>query len=68
MTTAPERAVLERRWEQATELPLMIAAIVFLAVYAVPILNPDLPTWLLDLCRSLSWITWGSLPLTSSSG
>jgi voltage-gated potassium channel len=37
----------------------MIAAIVFLAAYAVPILAPDLPTWLLDLCRSLSCITWG---------
>jgi voltage-gated potassium channel len=37
----------------------MIAAVVFLAVYAVPIRDPDLPSWLLDLCRSLSWITWG---------
>ena len=36
-----------------------IAAVVFLAAYAVPILHPDLPSWLLDLCRSLSWITWG---------
>ena len=25
----------------------------------MPILHPDLPSWLLDLCRSLSWITWG---------
>ena len=32
------------RWERATEWPLMIAAIVFLATYAVPILDPDLPT------------------------
>ena len=37
----------------------MIAAVVFLAAYAVPILNPDLPSWLLDSCRSLSWVTWG---------
>jgi voltage-gated potassium channel len=36
----------------------MIAAIVFLAAYAVPILNPDLPAPLLDLCRWLSWIAW----------
>jgi hypothetical protein len=42
-TTAAERAVLRRRWEQATEWPLMIAALVFLAAYAVPILNSDLP-------------------------
>ena len=57
--TAVERAVLMRRWERASELPLMIAAVVFLAAYAVPIVHPDLPRWLLDLCRSLSWITWG---------
>jgi voltage-gated potassium channel len=37
----------------------MIAALVFLAAYAVPILYPGFPTWLLDLCRSLSWISWG---------
>ena len=57
--TAAERAVLGRRWERVTEWPLMIAAVVFLAAYAVPILNPDLPSWLLDSCRSLSWVTWG---------
>ena len=57
--TAAERAVLMRRWERASEWPLMVAAVVFLAAYAVPILDPDLSSWLLDLCRSLSWITWG---------
>jgi hypothetical protein len=57
--TDAERAQLVRRWERATEWPLMVAAVVFLAAYAVPILDPDLPSWLLDLCRSLSWITWG---------
>jgi voltage-gated potassium channel len=58
-TTAAERAMLGRRWERATDWPLMIAAVVFLAAYAVPVLGPDLPTWLLGLCQSLSWITWG---------
>jgi hypothetical protein len=53
------RAVFSRRWERATDWPLMVAAVVFLAAYAVPILAPDLPGWLLDLCRWLSWITWG---------
>jgi voltage-gated potassium channel len=56
---ATERAALRRRWEKATNWPLMVAAVIFLAAYAVPVLNPDLPTWLLDLCRWLSWITWG---------
>jgi voltage-gated potassium channel len=54
-----DRAVLSRRWQRATDWPLMLAAVVFLAAYAVPILAPDLPSWLLDLCRWLSWITWG---------
>jgi voltage-gated potassium channel len=58
-TTAAERVVLVRRWERASGWPLMIAAVVFLAAYAVPILHPDLPSWLLGLCSSLSWITWG---------
>jgi voltage-gated potassium channel len=57
-TTAAETAVLVRRWERASEWPLMIAAVIFLTAYAVPILHPDLPSWLLDLCSSLSWITW----------
>jgi hypothetical protein len=59
-TTAAERAVLGRRWAQMTEWQLMIAAVVFLAAYAVPILNPDLPSWLLNSCRSLSWVTWAT--------
>jgi voltage-gated potassium channel len=57
-TTAAERTVLSRRWERATDWPLMVAAVVFLAAYAVPVLGPDLPSWLLSLCQWLSWITW----------
>jgi voltage-gated potassium channel len=56
---ASERAALSRRWERATDWPLMVAAVIFLAAYAVPVLDPDLPSWLLDLSRWLSWITWG---------
>jgi voltage-gated potassium channel len=67
-TTAAKRAVLVRRWERASESPLLIAAVVFPPAYAVPILDPDLPSWLLELCRSLSWITWGIFVMTSWSG
>jgi voltage-gated potassium channel len=42
-------------------VPLMVAAVIFLAAYALPVLDPNAPTWLLDLCRWLSWITWGIL-------
>ena len=52
------QAILSRRWERAIDWPLMVAAVVFLAAYAVPVLDPDLPTWLLGLCQWLSWITW----------
>jgi voltage-gated potassium channel len=58
-TTTAERAVRSRRWEQAIDWPLMVAAVVFLAAYAVPVLDPDLPTGLLGLCQWLSWVTWG---------
>ena len=53
------RPALRRRWETATDWPLMAAAVIFLAAYAVPVLDPTLPTWLLGLCRWLTWITWG---------
>jgi voltage-gated potassium channel len=56
---ASGRAALRRRWEKATNWPLMVAAVIFLAAYALPVLDPNLPTWLLDVCRWLSWITWG---------
>jgi len=56
-TTAAERAALIRRWERASEWPLMVAAVIFLAAYAVPILHPNLPSWLINLCSSLSWIS-----------
>ena len=52
------RPALRQRWEKATDWPLMAAAVIFLAAYAVPVLDPGLPSWLLDLCRWLSWITW----------
>jgi voltage-gated potassium channel len=53
------RTASSQRWEQATDWPLMAAAVVFLAAYAVPVLAPELPAWLLDLCPWLVWITWG---------
>lgn len=55
---AADREAASQRWEQLTDWPLMVAAVVFLAAYAVPILDPGLPRGLLDLCRWLTWITW----------
>jgi voltage-gated potassium channel len=53
------REVISWRWERATDWPLTSAAVVFLVAYAVPVLGTDLPSWLLGLCKWLSWITWG---------
>jgi voltage-gated potassium channel len=58
MTPSVERAALGHRWERATEWLLMVAAVLFLLAYAVPIIYPDSPSWVLDWCRWLSWITW----------
>jgi hypothetical protein len=55
---AAERAARAQRWERATDWPLIIAGIVFLAAYAIPILKPDLPRGLLEMCRWLTLITW----------
>jgi voltage-gated potassium channel len=32
-----------KRWEKAVDWPLTTSALIFLAAYAVPIINPDLP-------------------------
>ena len=47
---AAERAARARRWERATDWPLIIAGIIFLAAYAIPILRPDLPRGLVVMC------------------
>jgi voltage-gated potassium channel len=55
---AAERAARVRRWERATDWPLVVSGVIFLVAYAVPILWPNLPRGLLDLCRWLTVITW----------
>jgi voltage-gated potassium channel len=47
------------RWEQATEAPLTLAAVVFLVAYAVPIVWPaTAPRWR-ALCDVLVAVVWG---------
>ena len=46
------------RWQRATEVPLMVAAVAFLAAYAVPILDPGSPAWVVELCEWVTWVTW----------
>lgn len=58
MNRAEQRAVQRRRWDSLSEWPLVVAALAFLAAYAIPILHPGLPRWLGALCWWTTWITW----------
>lgn len=45
-------------WEARAEAPLIVLALVFLGVYAWPILDPDLDSDLRQLCRATSVAVW----------
>ena len=46
------------RWERLAEWPLMVAALAFLAAYAIPIIDPGIRAPLAVLCRAVAWATW----------
>lgn len=46
------------RWERASEWPLTVAALAFLAAYAWPILDPSVPDWARTTCEVGVWATW----------
>lgn len=46
------------RWRDRTDEPLIVAAVLFLAAYAWPVLDPDLPAWARGLCEVVSWVVW----------
>jgi voltage-gated potassium channel len=57
-TDAAHRAARRARWNRVSEWPLILAALAFLAAYAIPILDPGLPRWLGALCWWTTWFTW----------
>ncbi len=46
------------RWEERTEIPLIVAALVFLGAYAWPILDTDLGDTARDACRVINVAVW----------
>ncbi|MGY2004483.1 potassium channel family protein [Blastococcus sp. SYSU DS1024] len=46
------------RWERSTDWILTAAALLFLAAYAWPILEPDLAAPWPAVCRWVTWLTW----------
>jgi len=47
-----------QRWEAKADRPLTISAIVFLIVYAVPILRPDMVSPWTGVCEWVAWVAW----------
>lgn len=56
LTEAREERV--ERWEKASEIPLTISTLLFLAAYAWPILDPNLNRALDNACEAIVWTTW----------
>lgn len=46
------------RWTSATEWPLMVAALAFLAAYAWPIVDPNVSAGVVLLCGMVTWAAW----------
>ncbi len=51
------------RWERRTSGPLIVGALIFLAAYAWPILQPGLSHRLIIACRVIGWIVWAAFGL-----
>lgn len=45
-------------WEHRTRWPLTLAALVFVAAYAWPILDPDLGAGWRQACSAVTWVVW----------
>lgn len=48
-------------WKRWTDLPLTASAVVFLAAYAWPILDPSLAPPLRAACAAVNWVIWALL-------
>ncbi|MFF2506776.1 potassium channel family protein [Streptomyces sp. NPDC058067] len=51
------------QWEHRMEAPLSVAALLFLASYAIRVLGHDLPGPVLDLCLAMTFASWAVFAL-----
>jgi voltage-gated potassium channel len=63
LPTGPSAGAAEQRWTSRTELPLAVAAAVFLAAYAWPILQPDLERPIRHACSIVVYVIWALFAL-----
>jgi voltage-gated potassium channel len=49
-----------QRWENRTDEPLLIGALLFLGAYAWPILHPSLPSWADAACSAVTAVVWAA--------
>ncbi|MBC9733362.1 potassium channel family protein [Nocardioides marmotae] len=50
-------------WERRSEWPLVVLALVFLAAYAWPVLDPDLGRGWVRACSWVAWAVWAAFAL-----
>lgn len=55
----PDRERRLHRWEDFTAYPLTLLSLVFIAVYAWPILDPAMDQHWRDLCEAADLVVWG---------
>ncbi|MER6097353.1 potassium channel family protein [Streptomyces sp. NPDC001728] len=51
------------RWEERTQVPLLVLAVAFGIAYAVPIVAPGADPWVHRLCTHVEWTVWAAFAL-----
>ncbi|WP_406133828.1 potassium channel family protein [Streptomyces zaomyceticus] len=51
---------MKDRWEERTQMPLLVLAVAFGVAYAVPIVAPGAAPWVHRLCTHVEWAVWAA--------
>jgi voltage-gated potassium channel len=49
---------IRQRYEELSQWPLVVLAVLFVAAYSWGVLRPDLPAWLLAVLNAVTVVTW----------